>query len=399
MTVVRIEHADGSDDVIDHIESEVTRVFGEMNEATIEVKRGEINEISPDERDAEVYIVRDDEDRFGGILRDQHRKGSQTELIVDSHELRARDSQPYGVEVEFEEVDDVDIIQDALDRVSSLTAGSMEVVGEITRTFNHSSPAKVIRSVQDITDAEVFYHPDRTVDYVEERGRDKTDQVLAPENQNISDFDADTNSSDGDVTHLRVLGEGEGAEQVRCNVVPSDDPEDYENDVRYDADDWEEGDQPVWRQVHNREIDDEDTLKEFGLRRMDELNKPFMEVELTSYDEVLLGDWFTLDYPEENIHKDELRAIEVTEIDDSDGLRWDVVFAKTKAVGEVGEERRDQDVQRYNSQAVQKSPPQREFDELDDAPEIPGYVVYINGSGSDAEGFYGYRSDEWTRID
>jgi len=381
---VIVEHAAGGQTELDHISSVQDRVFYEQEIAEIYVKRFQINKGDFEERKDEVFLYVGDELRFGGILRDLTRDGSLVEILVDSFEKLARDAKPSGPNVEFDNVTDKSIIESAIDDTPGLTKGTIhELKNNTNAKFNRSHPAKQIRAIQEVVGGEINYKPDKSVDYIERRGEDKTNITLSPRRQNAYDFRVETSSWEGDVTHLTVLGKGEGEAQRSVEVV---------------RDDYEEGERQVWRTYVNKEIDDTDMLETLGNRLIGEFGEKFVTVELTVKDiTVNIGDTFRIWYPEENVDE-EMRAVEVEEILDEDGYRFDCEFSKSveTAKGSMQSERAD--IERYNSQAIANTPPLEKYDELSDAVATFGMMVGITGNGSDAEGVYWYNGSSWLQL-
>jgi hypothetical protein len=379
-----VEHAAGGETELDHVSSVQNRAFFEQEIAEIYVKRREINEGDFEERKDEVYLYIDDVVRFGGILRDLTRDGSLVEMLVDSFETLARDAKPTGPNKEFTDVTDKSIIESAVDSTPGLTKGDIQTLkSSMQATFNRSHPAKQIRTIQEIVGGEVQYNPDKSVDYSESRGSDNTDITISPREQNGFDWRIETSSWEGDVTHLLVLGSGEGEAQKSVEVVTSD---------------YEEGDKQVWKTYVNKEIDDTDMLQTLGERLIDEFGEKFVTVEVTVKDvTVNIGDTFRIWYPEENV-EDELRAVSVEEILDKDGYRFECEFSKSieTAKGSMQSER--EAIQRYNSQAVANTPPLEKHDELSDAIATFGMMVGITGDGSDTQGVYWYNGTDWAQL-
>jgi len=381
---VIVEHAAGGQTELDHISSVQGRVFYEQEIAEIYVKRFEINDGDFEERKDEVYLYIDNELRFGGILRDLTRDGSLVEILVDSFEKLARDAKPTGPNVEFEDVSDKSIIESAIENTPELEKGEIEKLKDETSvTFNRSHPAKQIRTIQEIVGGEIIYNPDKSVDYVHRRGEDKTDITLSPRRQNAYDFRVETSSWEGDVTHLTVLGKGEGEAQKSVEVV---------------REDYEEGDRQVWRTHTNKEIEDSDMLETLGDRLIGEFGEKFVTVETTVKDEVVnIGDRFRIWYPEENV-EEEMRAVEVEEILDEDGYRFECEFSKSVETAKGSMQSEREDIERYNSQAIANTPPLEKHDELSEATETFGMMVGITGDGSDTEGVYWYNGSSWLQL-
>jgi len=356
----KVTHTDGSTDTLTATRSEEEYKFGEMDMASVFIDRPQVNNISLTEGKDEVEILEDGTKRFGGVLREVLRGGGEVELTVDTYERYALDAEPSGGDLIYDAAGDDAIVSDAISDIPQLSAGTVDnSTADTSFVFPFTSPGKRIRTVAGSTGLEVEYAKDKTVNYTTRRGTDKTESqtgtVLSPASQNISgDFLPENVSGNKQVTHLVMLGAGEGQSQVSSVVVPNDDPYDYEGDSkfanvrRYTANNWSSGDDKKWDTRSNKDYTDSSTLGDLGVTLVEEFNAEYIDVEVTVEDEeVYLGDSFTVENTKENISKD-LRAVEVTRIIDTDGRRYEVIFSNRRVTRETEVEKEIKDTERYN---------------------------------------------------
>lgn len=356
----KITHVDGSTDTVYGTWWEGFSEFEKVDTASLYVDRPQINGITLEEDRDEIEVFEDGERMFRGVLRDTLRGGAEVELVCDSLERFALDAEPSGGGLVYDPAADTRIVTDAIDDCPKLSAGTIEEVdGATTQVFSYASPAKRIRTVAESVGGEVRYNPDGTVDYVAQLGRDRTESatgvVLAPAEQNISgEFRPERDAGDKRVTHLKLLGAGEGSSQVEANIVPDTDPYDYEGDDtyanvrRYSADHWTGGEREAWDTRINKDITDGGTLADHGEVLISEFNAEYVDIEITVEDyEVQRGDVWTLRHPDEQVDRD-LRAVKVERIADSDGVRFKTTFSNRRLTRQPEQQREQKDVDRYN---------------------------------------------------
>lgn len=337
MSSIRVEHPDGSKDTLSLTQGKVSREFGKQDQAKLKADREEVNGISLTEREDEVYLVHDGSDVFGGLLKDIVRKGSKTELVVQSFEQYAKDSKPTPAGQNYDNVNDSKVVNDAIGSVSELSAGTVNnVKSGISFVFSHATQAKKIRKVEEVTGGEVRYNADKTVDYIDKLGSDKSSTVLSPDSQRVigNTIEVARPSGEERVTHLRVIGAGEGEHQLKSEVTASN----------YSA-----GDREIWRVYSNKGIQDQDALDSLANTLINELNTEHIEVDCgIKGADVALGDEFTVDYPEEGLNSKKLRVVELTTIIDKAGKRYSAVLSSRQKSREMPSEKDRQDVQRFN---------------------------------------------------
>lgn len=343
-------------------ECDIDRDFDRQEIARVFVNRSLFDESDVEPGETDLTVV-DDEDqadadaRFGGVLRNVDRKGSVSEIIVESHERYSRDAPRTPAGERYENVGDTTVFEDAVASVDQLTTGTVEAVkAPVSMIYSHASPARKIRSLADTTGAEILYRPDKTCHYLDRRGSDRTHITLSPDNQNITgSFQADKLSGGEDITHLRLVGSGVGEAQAQVNFVPETDSYDYEGDdeyqnvVRYNASHWATGDRRKWDTKADKGQTSVDALERLGESLTEEYQVEHVEVETTVEGlDVGLGDHFTVNYPEEDVHDVAVRVVDLVEKFDSTGWSYQVTLSSRRhSRVDQGKKERD-DVSNYN---------------------------------------------------
>jgi len=352
VTRIRVEHPDGTTDRLTHKSSKLTREFGKMDLGSLFAPRVEVNNVTLQE-DADEVFFEDTagNDLYGGLLKDVERGGSVVELVVDSFERYAKEAQPTGAGDRKENVADDTIVNEAITAVSQLTAGTVsQIETGLTFVFSHATQAKKIRTVEEATPGEVAYNADKSVDYVSRVGADKSGSVtISPGNQNLDGKIKVKEKGGGkNITHLRMLGAGEGKHQLEVNIVPSADSASYTNKATYSST-WESGDRRVWGDPRvNKEATDTATLERQGLTLIEELNSSYVEVEATIKGvDVDFGDTVHVQKPKDNIDQN-LRIVEWNRVEDSEGVRYDCVLSSRQKSRQNPDAKNRQDIQRYN---------------------------------------------------
>lgn len=366
MTVLDI---DGGD-TIPTIQAERDNAYDKKHTARVEVARSLLDFSQVETSVTEVWLKDDSGTArsnafFGGVIRDVDRQGGSTEILLDSFERRAIDAVPtapnlvYGPASDDESsgVADSTIVSDAISNVPELSQGTVNTFANpISISFNSATRAKQIREVANITGAAVRYNPDKTVDYIDSLGSDRTGITLSPANQNIKgEFSADRRSGpEAAVTHLRVLGAGEGESQLLKNIVPADDSQSYESQVTYSNPSWSNGDPAKWFVQSNKDIDRSNALEEYGLSLIDDITgNKYIDVSTTidGVSNVRLGDTFTVTYPEENLSGKVLQVVENTAKYTGTGVEYDVTLSSRRVSRKDKTTENRKDIERFNQSA------------------------------------------------
>lgn len=362
MATVRVRHPDDVVETFEAAKTEEMYTFGEMDVASVYADRDTINGVGFNPARDEVYIE-DPEgsgDLFGGVLRDVVRSGGRPELVVDSFERLAKDDEPSPRPKIYDNQDDSYVVDRTLREVE-IDAGNIETTATVSFVFPYQSPAKRIRATAEATGNEVLYNPDKTLDYGT-RGENKTegltDIVLGPEQQNIDEkFDPTFDRGDNKVTHLVMLGAGEGDAQRSAHIVPNEDPKWYEGFPEYDGTYVQRYDHPNWTYPDERRywetridkgITDQAMLAEEGLSLIEEFQTDHLDVDTIVVDHYVdLGDVWTLRHKEEGVDHN-LRAAKVRRVIDKKGVRCHVNFSNRRLTRQTDADRIQQDVDRYN---------------------------------------------------
>ena len=332
----RVEHTDGSTDTLPHVSSEEEYKFGEQDLGVFTTRRSAVNDVTLTEGQDEVYFVEGGVDQWGGLLKDVVRKESQTELVVDSFERLARDARPTDGDNIYENVDDTVPVNDAISDTPGLSAGTVDnVESGLSFVFSHSSQAKKMRRVEASGSGELKFNVDKTVDYADSLGADKTGTVLSPSAQNvIGDIEVERKGGSQRVTHLRMLGAGEGSAQVQTEVTVPNAPTDPEDQV--------------WDTYRDKGLTSEDALQSLGETLIAEMNTEHVNAEVAVLGEdVALGDEFRVTVPKEQLDRD-MRVVELKTVVDKEGRRHMAKLSTRQKTEASEESKRRQDVENYN---------------------------------------------------
>lgn len=346
-------------------EAEIDRRFGQQDLARVFINRTVFEqevESLIESGSSECYIFESASDTdenllFGGLAKEPRRSGSVTELIIETFERFARDAAPTAGDDVFQAATDDFIVTDAIDAIPELSAGTVaQEANALSLVFSHSSQARKIRKVAEVSGAEVRYNPDKSVDYLTRRGQDRS-VTLSPANNNIgAEFSANKISGADDVTHLRLVGSGEGQSQQVVNLVPSADASRYTSvsefrNVRtYTASHWSPGDRRQWKTDANKDLQSIDSLERAARTYIDDAQVQQIEITTTipPGTDVNLGDEFTVTYESENISEISARVIENTERLTPRGIENQVTLnTRRQSVRQQASENR-KDIDKYN---------------------------------------------------
>lgn len=326
----------GTDETLTHIRSRLTEILQKMDMVRVWTFRDEVNASSLVEGESIIQVTKPDEAaEFGGLLRDIIYHGTRVELVVDSYERFAVETEPSGGALSFENDSDQSIIQTITNDIPNVQTGTLaEIETSLSFIFAHTTPAKQLREVEAVTTGEIQYQPDGTADYTRRIGRDRTDTTLSPSNGKLDGtFRVNRIGSDKQYTHLRVLGAGEGEYQLTAEQISPG---------------YSQGDRKKWGVVTNKSITDQTTLDTYADTLIDETDADFVEIAGTAVNQrVNVGDSFHITYPEKNIDRD-LRAVEVETKIQSDGIEYECVFSNRQKTRIRADEKQLKDVERFN---------------------------------------------------
>lgn len=348
------------------VEASKTEEYAKKTTASVFIRRSKLDLSSIELGTTEGYLLQDSGDsissaEFGGIIMDADRSGAVTELMMESFERLAIDAQPtppdeiYGPRTDDETAGSADstIIQDAIDAVPGLSVGTIETIADpVSLTFNNATQAKKMREVENITGGYVKYNSDKTVDYLSSLGS-YTGVTLSPSNQNITgDFSANRISGpEEDITHLRVIGTGEGRSQLVKNIVPADDSSSYDNQVTYTNPNYSDGDHEKWFVKTNKDIDRSNALEEYGVALINDIvDTEYIDVKTTveGISSFGLGDTFDVDYPEEDINNLRMETVKLTTNYTPKRIQYEVTLSSRRVSRKDSETADREDLQRFN---------------------------------------------------
>ena len=311
----------------------------EERHADVVVLRDEWQQVIEDldKRVAEMTVVDSGENLFGGRLVSYDNRESVVELQLGTYEEDALKSQPSDDIEQFNGVSDGSIVESAIENSQTVSPGVIEdTVDDLSFIFSNSSFAKVIREVQRTEGTFVRYNADKTVDYLENLGEDKSNTVtIGPDQQNITDeFEVIENDRE-DVTHIRVLGSQEGRARITAEVV---------------VDDYIEGTLQSWKKYKDKEITSEDRALEVANTIKDEYqNEPrVIEVETRVFGADLeLGDFVKVESDIDNIDET-LRVVSVEKILDGSEFVYQVRLSNRLLTREDSGKDNRRDIEKFN---------------------------------------------------
>ena len=331
---LEITHPDGTTEVLPLTALEEHDEYREKRTAVAFATRDDVHDLSQLHLGLdEVEATADTDVIFGGALVDEETTGALKKLHLETYEFFAEGETRTGGGERWINADDTTIINDAIDDIDKVTAGTIENVGSgLDFVFSHVSPAKKIRTVAEATGAEVAYNDDGTLDYVESLGTDKSATVISPSEGNIEGEVSTEVEGALKYTHLRVVGAGEGPAQRWVDV---------------EADGYTAGDPQRWGTYSNKDLKHEGVLQTWGEALLDELNEEAKHYNATTRDvEINRGDTVTCEEDADNF-SEELRATKLTRVYDSQGAK-SKVECTNRAIGDVEQNKLIEDADRYN---------------------------------------------------
>jgi len=335
MTVLRIEFDDGGTEELLLVDGTIINEYSKQSHASVEVFRdswldvvGDIDEIND-----EFYLNSEDGDVFGGRLVSTSNEESTVLLELGSFEEDALDARPTDNTQTFIDEDSA-IVNDAIDRVPNLSAGSVDSFGgEIDIIFSNTTPAGMIREIQRTTRGIVRYNADKSIDYV-----DKPDEgfvtTVGPQTANVQDDFNVIEDEREEYTHIRVLGASEGLSRVSAEEVT----------LNYD------GGREVWRKYSDKSITSKDRARKIATEIAKEMdNDPRrIRVETTIFGvDVEVGDRLRVVSRKDNIDN-VLWVVKTRNRLEGEQDVLEVVLSNRLLLDEGQDEKRRRDVERYN---------------------------------------------------
>jgi len=272
---------------------------------------------------------------FGGRFRDTERGGNDlVTVVLDDYERDARDAEPTGGQKIFQNADDSAVVLDALSRVPTLSAGTVETVASgVSYSFANAEPAKMIRTAAQSGGALVRYNADRTVDFVAQPSATPTETLSPSAGTLVGDPDV-RDDNRNPPTVIIGLGAQSGPNQVRAESVV--DPT---------------ADREVYRKYTNTDIKNQSRLQTIIDRLASEVaNAPQkLDIETEAVGVGLsAGDRVEFVWPEEDIDTT-LRVIEHTETVTNRGVRYAPIRVANRWPEKGGADKAAADLERFNS--------------------------------------------------
>jgi len=288
-----------------------------------------------DETDDRLLIREDGNIIFGGRLTDAEINGTTVSVIINSPKRDAIDAEPSGGNDIYPPQEDSSIVtNELLPRVNTVDAGTIETVESgISFSESHASPGKSLSKLGREADAEIRYRATENtfeVDYVSRLGDDRTDELIAPGSATVVSEPRIRENTTENVTHVIVLGAGEGTAQTRAEAVVSGfDPN---------------TDRPVYRQRKDKDIQSQDRAESLAQTLVNEYDgePEYLEVDCEVPASVApkIGDTFTVQLPENGVDS-ELRVITRERLVDSGGDRYRLVLSNRRHTADLkGEQNR-----------------------------------------------------------
>jgi hypothetical protein len=270
---------------------------------------------------------------FGGRFRDTERGGQQVTVILDDYERDGRDAQPTGGQVLFQNVDDATVVQDAISRIPTLSAGTIQTVTSgLSFSFSNAEPAKMIRDAAQPGGAIVRYNADRTVDFVARPTTASEPELSTAANTLVGDPDV-SDDNRNPATEIIGLGAQSGPNQVRATATV--DPTAARD---------------VYRRYENKDIQQQDRLQTTVDRLADEVaaaeEKLDVEADAINLD-VRPGDPLAFVWPARGIDET-VRVIEFTEVINERGQRYAPLRVSNRWPEQGGSDKAIADLERFN---------------------------------------------------
>jgi hypothetical protein len=287
---VTVVHPDDSTETIPQtVRYTRTRELNKMRRARITVERSLASAVSLTRKRDRIELGDIDD----LVLVDLERAGSTVTLVCYSYEWLAN-RVPFMQGGEERQGDDAALINGLIDDVGDWTAGDINTfTGPMTWIFNHAHRHDALRRIERNTPGELRFRDGGTVDYVDQLGTDKSGSIeLSGDAGTLEEeLTITERGREMDGTHIRVLGAHEGEAQIFANLVPEDDPQAYENEVRYSTPRWESAEDTDWNRWEDKDITDQGALEEEAAALGEEITDEYVEAEaVVSGVDLSLGD-------------------------------------------------------------------------------------------------------------
>jgi hypothetical protein len=312
-----IEKDDGTiRDTIDADSAAWTAARRKFDRGTVVVPQDDWHAIERDvatRTDRFIFERPDGSRLFAGRFDDDARVDEASARIrVVSFGIDAKNAEPTGVNRTFLNTADDTVIQDAIDNVSTLSAGSLaNLESTLSYSFANATRAKQIKKVAVATGGVVRYNDDRTVDYADRFGSDRASSLtLGPDQSNLArDISVQQDSRDP-ITHIRAYGGSVGGSQLTAEATTNS----------------FSGGAEVWRVFEDTDIKEQDRLNNITSRLASQVDTEprQLQIEGTVVGEAInRGDTVQVAIPDRGIDRAML-VQRVTERHDDRGRAFDI---------------------------------------------------------------------------
>ena len=345
------------------IERSLTRQPDQTDTAEALVYRDAWNDVEDQlDRTNDRLVIRDgSEIVFGGRLADFERDGVVVSVLIDSPKRDAIDAEPSAGNDLFNTQPDSDIVGDVLARVPTVDTGTVETVdGAIAFSESHASPGKSLTKLARDADAELRYRTTDSafeLDYVARLGGDRTDETLSPASATVLGEPRIREDIIEDVTHVRVLGAGEGTAQTEAEAVVDS----------FDAAD----NRPVYRRQVDKDIQQTDRAQSLAETLVAEYDGSpeylEVEIEIPTHVEPSIGDTFSIALPAHDIDTT-LRITMLDRIIDAAGDRFRAVLSNRRHTADSGGKERARELDSLaegNAGQIVRDSDSQGFDKVD----------------------------------
>jgi len=253
------------------------QIVGRMRRLKIEVDRTEAEQANLNAKTDAIELSGVDTVR----LTDVDTGGSTWTLTGYSREWDANKA-GFTAGGNLREGDDNTLINGLIGEVPGWTAGNIaSLTGPMSYVFNHAHRHEALRRIEANVPGEIQFRDFGTVDYVDRLGSDRTGTVTLSSTAGTieQEIRITERGRELDGTHIRVLGAHEGEAQYFANLVPQDDPQTYENEVRYSTPRWSSSEDTDWDRWANKDVADQDTIEEEAASLGEELQESLVEAE------------------------------------------------------------------------------------------------------------------------
>lgn len=296
-----------------------TRVRRKLDRCEVTVPTAEWLSVDVDARTDRLTVLRpDDSTLFGGRLDDSQRDAGSVTVTLVSYERDAKDAEPTSANQTYQNTADSTIVTDGISAVPTLTAGTIETLASsLSYSFANAARSKQIRDPSQATGGSIRYNADRTVDYQQRFGTDRS-EVLSPASQHVVGEPSVTRDARDEVTHVRAFGGGQGPNQLTSTAVASS---------------YQSGERQVWREFEDPNIKEQDRLDAIASRLASEYDgtprKLTVDTTIVAL-EVTRGDTYPVQLPERGVDA-RLEAVRVTEAFAQSGRVFNVTLTSRTA--------------------------------------------------------------------